>query len=98
MTGGVVTSKAAEVIKAALSAAHDMVDSFAETMADRARDLSAVETGHNRDSVNYDWEGGKVRVFTESGYGGWLEIGTTRMSAQPYFRPAYEETKSEFNQ
>ena len=30
------------------------------------------------------------RVFTISGYGGYLEIGTSKMRAQPYIQPAFE--------
>lgn len=29
------------------------------------------------------------RVYTQSGYGGWLEIGTKRMPARPYIGPAF---------
>lgn len=30
-------------------------------------------------------------VMTGSGYGGWLELGTHRMPARPYIRPAVEQ-------
>ena len=29
-------------------------------------------------------------IWSSSGYGGWLEVGTTRMAPRPYFRPAYD--------
>lgn len=29
-------------------------------------------------------------VYTTSGYGGWLEVGTRRRAATPYIRPAYD--------
>ncbi len=29
-------------------------------------------------------------VYSTSGYGGWLEIGTTRMPARPYIKPALD--------
>ena len=38
--------------------------------------------------------GGPVfEIFTETGYGGWLDIGTSRMPARPYFAPNFEEAK-----
>jgi hypothetical protein len=38
--------------------------------------------------------GGPVsRVFSTSGYGGWLEVGTFCMAPRPYLAPAYEKAK-----
>ncbi|MBI5092233.1 MAG: hypothetical protein HZB26_07265 [Candidatus Hydrogenedentes bacterium] len=31
------------------------------------------------------------RVYTQSGYGGWLEVGTKRMDARPYIAPGFEK-------
>lgn len=33
----------------------------------------------------------RAAVMTGSGYGGWLEIGTARIPARPYIRPAVEQ-------
>lgn len=30
------------------------------------------------------------RIYTQSGYGGWLELGTSRMAARPYIKPGFE--------
>ena len=57
-----------------------------------ARDLSPVKTGRNRDSIRVDVEkvGGQVAMsaYTTSGYGGYLELGTFKMRAQPHIGPA----------
>lgn len=63
-----------------------------------AKKGSPVLTGHNRRSIM--WEvgpGGNVAkgslqgaVYSTSGYGGYLETGTSRMSARPYFKPALD--------
>jgi len=29
-------------------------------------------------------------IYSTSGYGGYLEVGTTKMPARPYFKPAYD--------
>ena len=44
--------------------------------------------GNNRDSIRLIKDGPlNYRVVTESGYGGWLAIGTKRMVARDYFGP-----------
>ncbi len=76
--------------------AMDIIKDFCSAMADGCRERSpvaAIRGGNNR-----AWESSGLsgKVFSESGYGGWLEIGTSKMKARPYFRPAFEETKQEF--
>jgi HK97 gp10 family phage protein len=50
-------------------------------------------TGTNRRSIDVevkeDVKGVKAELYTQSGYGGWLEIGTRFMRAQPYLWPAF---------
>ena len=50
-------------------------------------------TGTNRRSIDSEVElvpkGVQGTMFTTSGYGGWLEIGTRLMRAQPYIWPAF---------
>jgi HK97 gp10 family phage protein len=88
-----VKSNRQEVLKAAITQGGKNVNDLCEIMAMEAKHLSPVFSGNNKDSIAYKAgvEKGKVfgRVFTESGYGGWLEIGTARMPARPYFAPAY---------
>lgn len=71
------------------------VDTFCSLMTDAAKTLSPYDTGHNRDSLAYKMDGMNGEVYTESGYGGWLEIGTTKMPARPYFQPAFEQTRED---
>ena len=57
-------------------------------------------TGHNRMSVDVEVivspEGPRGTLFTQSGYGGYLETGTSKMRAQPYLFPAFIKFKSQF--
>lgn len=79
--------------------AMDIIKDFCSAMADGCRERSpvaAIKGGHNRDSIAWESSGLSGKVFSESGYGGWLEIGTSKMPARPYFRPAFEDTKQEF--
>ena len=51
---------------------------------------SPVLTGNNRRSIKYEAKGLTASTFSTSGYGGYLETGTSRMAAQPYFKPALD--------
>jgi HK97 gp10 family phage protein len=52
-------------------------------------------TGTNRRSIDTETveteQGPKATLFTQSGYGGYLEVGTSKMRAQPYLYPAFIE-------
>jgi hypothetical protein len=52
------------------------------------------EPGVLRDSiqstVRQTAKGVRARIFTTAGYGGWVELGTAKMSAEPYLWPAFE--------
>ena len=52
-------------------------------------------TGTNRRSIDTEVvEGGRgpeAKIFSQSGYGGYLEVGTSKMSAQPYVYPAFQQ-------
>lgn len=55
-------------------------------------------TGNNARSIKYEvGPGGEVAkgeleaaVYSTSGYGGYLETGTMKMGARPYFKPALD--------
>ncbi len=52
---------------------------------------SPVDTGNNRRSIKYEAKGLEGVVYSTSGYGGYLETGTVKMPAQPYFKPALDK-------
>lgn len=73
---------------------------FSELMIFYVKLFSPYETGHNRDSIRMDpiapdTKTTVVRIVTESGYGGWLEVGTARRPATPYFAPAWKQAKED---
>ena len=94
-----VRSNRSAVMQASLKALADEINTLADTMSAIAKRKTPVDTGNNRDSIATESSttstGRPVaRVFTQSGYGGWLEIGTSRMPARPYMAPAYNEAKA----
>ena len=50
-----------------------------------------TRTGNNSRSIAYEAKGFTAAVFSSSGYGGYLETGTSKMAAYPYFRPAIDK-------
>src|SRR5579862_1364030 len=55
----------------------------------------AMGAGTNRRSIDSEVtdtdDGPQAQLFTQSGYGCYLEVGTSKMRAQPYLYPAFEE-------
>ncbi len=58
-----------------------------------------MSTGHNKRSIKFEvgpgqeiaQKEGEGAIYSTSGYGGYLEIGTVKMEARPYFRPALDK-------
>jgi len=49
-----------------------------------------TQTGNNSRSIKFEAKGLEGKVYSTSGYGGFLETGTARMPPFPYFRPALD--------
>ena len=56
---------------------------------------SPERLGTNKRSIDFDVDRSKLtgRLFTQSGYGGYLEVGTSKMAPRPYMVPAVEKNK-----
>lgn len=54
-----------------------------------------IPGGTNRRSIDTDVnqteEGVEASIYTQSGYGGYLEVGTRKMAARPYIGPAFDQ-------
>jgi HK97 gp10 family phage protein len=58
----------------------------------RAKERAPVDTGALRSSITHAREGqGVFRVWVGVDYGLFLEVGTYKSRAQPYFYPAFTE-------
>lgn len=75
-----------KVTKASMEA---MKDTVVDVTADAVKD-SPYLTGNNRRSLVGETEERKIegRVYSTSGYGGFLETGTKNRAARPYIKPA----------
>ncbi len=70
----------------------DVIRTFVDIATFYAKDLTPRATGHNsrsiKNMVKMYKDRATGRIFTESGYGGYLELGTSRMPARPYLSVA----------
>jgi HK97 gp10 family phage protein len=73
-------------------------DTFEIDIKTDAKANSPVKTGLNRQTI--DTEVGEVQqgiaaeIFTQSGYGGFLELGTVKLKARPYIYPAFNKFRT----
>lgn len=85
--------------EALLAATQDVFAEITFTAAEHSPVLDKATSerypGENRDSIQSKVtqvkKGVKARLFTTSGFGGFLELGTKNTAAQPYLFPAFEE-------
>ena len=68
-------------------ASHETLIDLGQEIRGVAMGLVPVDTGNLRDNINFDVDGITLAVFTTTGYGGFVELGTSRMAAQPYLTP-----------
>lgn len=66
----------------------DGCDAFLDTFFDIAYDLCPVDTGELIGSIDGFTDGESVEVYADADYAQYVEYGTSKMEAQPYFRPA----------
>ena len=66
----------------------DGCDAFLDTFFDVAYDLCPVDTGELISSIDGFTDGESVEVYADADYAQYVEYGTSKMEAQPYFRPA----------
>ena len=72
-----------------------VVNKLADDIADTARDLAPVDTGKLRDSIRKEQRGQDVVVVVDRGGDKpavpiYLEVGTYKMAARPFLRPAVD--------
>lgn len=79
-------AKLASVIARAKATEMAVEDAVKENLANTAMGLVAVDTGETRDSITVTETGVEV-----GGAAIYLEFGTYKMAAQPFFRPAMDE-------
>lgn len=75
-----------------------LVDDWMETsvlpaMVNKAKRLAPIDTGELEGSIHYTSENHKYYIGADADHAAHVELGTSKMSAQPYLRPAVSSTK-----
>ena len=87
---GIVTDINRNIVMDAVDESiHDWLLRVTAEIEDTAKELSPYQYGTNMRSITREVKKKSARVYSTSGYGGYLETGTKRMAARPYIWPAY---------
>lgn len=89
------TAYVVQHIKDAIEAALDEIGSVVE---ESAKQKVPVQTGALRDSIKHWADTGEntVMIGATKSYAPYVELGTSRMEARPFLRPAINDQKSRF--
>lgn len=63
-----------------------------------AKDDCPVDTGRLRNSISHARDDTSAYIGTNVEYAPYVELGTSRMKARPYLRPAAEEHADEYKE
>jgi len=91
----------AEGIKQIKDGVYYGTDDYVQEVTDHAKDLAKFgkyATGETQQSIANEVEevrsGVRCKIFTQSGHGGYVEVGTKKMKAEPFLFPAFSRTKN----
>jgi len=92
-----IIAKYAKISKEAQSKTDNFLLKVGANIERYAKMRCPVDTGRLKASINHELVSpGLVIVGTPAEYASYVEFGTSKMSAQPFLRPAAEQAKSQF--
>ena len=95
--GVIFTSHAAEALSAEASAKRQALEVIGGKAEGYAKALCPVDTGRLRNSITHQQMDENTEVIgTNVEYAPYVELGTSRMGARPYLRPAAENHTAEY--
>ena len=91
------TAEALSALESAVQRGLEIIGGKAETYA---KELCVVDTGNLRNSITHQTDPAEKAVAIGSNveYAPYVEMGTSRMKAQPYLRPAATEHTDVYKQ
>lgn len=93
----VISDKLPDLLAAMPEAVALIVQHAAEAMTAAAQGNAPVRTGYLRDHIHTEMTGeAEATITSEAPYSGFVENGTSRMGAQPFFTPAVEANTQDY--
>lgn len=92
----VTNSHVDEVLNALQSQKSKILEEWGLTAEAYASDYCPVDTGRLRASISHDTDEDTMYLGTNVEYAPYVELGTSRMDAQPFLRPAIENHMDEY--
>ena len=105
----ILQDNTAYIVQSMDRALAEALDEIGEMVVQRARELCPVDTGRLRNSITHRMGGGgfsfpgmgasvgkEVTVGSNVEYAAYVELGTSKMDAQPFLRPAAEDYAGEY--
>lgn len=65
-----------------------IADKVLPQMVEKAKRIVPVDTGELQESIHQEVDGDGMRLVASSDHAVYIELGTVKMHAQPYLRPA----------
>lgn len=88
-----------EIHAAALAGTEDTFVELKAEAQDEAK-FGRYDTHTTQRSIDYEVvdtpKGPKGTIFTQSGHGGYLEVGTKKMTAEPFLMPSFRKVMQNF--
>lgn len=94
----VTNSHVDEVLDALQSQKDKILEEWGLVAEAYAADYCPVDTGRLRASISHDRDDDSMYVGTNVEYAPYVELGTSRMDAQPFLRPAIENHMDEYRE
>lgn len=91
-----ITDNSAEVLRSLTSAKERALEAIGLQAEGYAKMLAPVDTGRLRNSISHTTNDEAAYIGTNVEYAAYQELGTSKMAAQPYLRPAVENHVDEY--
>lgn len=91
-----ITDNSEQVLQAMKEALDRALEAIGFTAEGHAKELCPVDTGRLRNSITHVTEDEAVYIGTNVEYAPYIELGTSRMKARPFLRPAAENFGNEY--
>ena len=91
-----ITDNSEQVLEALAAALERGLEAIGLTAESHAKELCPVDTGRLRNSITHVVQDEEVYIGTNVEYAPYVELGTSRMKARPFLKPAAENYGSEY--